>query len=84
MSDPVIKNNIAKGNVVMNERGLLFLAIGRFRRADGTANGWHGMAFNGTIVRAEFAEFVSPTINAYITDTYGQETLDVGDDVDNA
>jgi hypothetical protein len=84
MSDPVIDNKIAKGNVVMNERGLLFVAIGRFRKSDGTTTGWHGIAFNGVPIRADFAELVAPSINAYITDTYGRpQPVDAGDN-DNA
>jgi len=75
MPDPIqVDGRIRKGAVLSTERGLLYVALGRFYRGiDGTANGWHGMGFNGVPARAELPEFVAPSINSYILDTYHEE-----------
>jgi hypothetical protein len=72
MSDPIqVDERIQKGSIVVDERGNLFVALGRFyRQTDRTPNGWHGIGFNGKRAKAEVPEFVASSINAYINDTY--------------
>lgn len=66
-------SRINRGSVCITERGQLYITLGKFRRRDKTANGWHGIGFNGQRVSAEYPEFVASSVNAYILQYHKEE-----------
>ena len=65
--DPVqYDERIVKGAVLSDERGTLYVACGRYLRADKTPNGWHGIGFNGKRVSADLPEFIAPNLNVFM------------------
>ena len=71
MGDPIqVDERITRGCIAIDERGYLFIAMAKYRRADGTPNGWSGLGFNGKPIQSDNARFVARTVNEYIELTY--------------
>jgi hypothetical protein len=69
---------INRGNVCVDSKGTLFLAISRLRlpSIDGQQNitpSWQGMGFNGQLIHSQSCSFVAENLNKYLQDTYGTD-----------
>lgn len=75
--EPMSKDtsNITRGNVCVDEKGQLFVALNIYNLRPNTLgpNGWYGMGFNGEQVYAMHCSFVAANINEYMRLTYGTD-----------
>lgn len=69
---------IDKGNVCVDSKGQLFIAISRLRLPsfDGQASvtpSWQGIGFNGQMIHSQNCSFVANNLNTYLQETYGTD-----------
>lgn len=61
-------NDIKQGNVLCDEKGQLFVAVGLIRDPHTRRIGWRGFGFNGNPISTFAPELIADNINRYIRD----------------
>jgi len=70
-----LDHGITRGNVCVDEKGKLFVALNIYRVPTGNMppKTWYGLGFNGEQIYATNCVWISDTINEYLKATYGTD-----------